>query len=257
MSLIEMRCFSKVLNMSTQVNLILPLPRDVKAEVQDLSVLYLLHGMGDDATSWLRKTAIERYALEHGIAVVMADGVLSCYENMAHGARYHDFIAEELPAIVQNNFPVSRMREKNFIAGCSMGGCGALKFILAHPEKWSRAGCFSASHLEYRPDSPRNQAMIYRAFDDKLEARDAEIEQDMHAANAGKLPLDVQLFWGETDILRPHAERCRDAFAALPEGSIHMNWEMLPGKHDWALWDSCIQRFLNALNLPKPEVQLF
>lgn len=257
MSVIEMRFFSKALNMYTDINIILPLPRDVNADVQNLPVLYLLHGMGDDATAWMRKTAIERYALEHGIAVVMPDGALSCYENMAHGARYHDFIAEELPALIENNFPVSADRERKFIAGCSMGGCGALKLALAHPEKWSRAGCFSASHLEYRPDSLRNQAMIQRAFGENLEARDAEIIRDMQAANAGSLPLDVQLYWGDADHLRAHAELCRNAFAALPEGSIHINWEMLPGRHDWALWDTCIRRYLEMLNLPKPEVQLF
>ena len=257
MSLFQMRCFSKTLNMATEISIILPLPRDVQAEASDLPVLYLLHGMGDDDTSWMRKTSIERYALEHRIAVVMPDGVLSCYENMVHGAHYRDYIAMELPQIIQTNFPVSRDRERNFIAGCSMGGCGALKLAMAYPEKWSRVGCFSASHLEYRPDSPRNQAMIRRAFGDQLQKRDAEIIQDIQSANAGSLPLNVQLYWGDHDILREHAQLCRDHFESLPEGSIHCEWKMLPGSHDWALWDACIRQYLLSLELPKPEVQLF
>ena len=117
MSVIEMRFFSECLNMFTNANIILPLPRDAKAKIDALPVLYLLHGMGDDATAWLRKTSVERYALSRGTAVIMPDGALSCYENMAHGARYRDYICRELPKLMQENFPLSTQREKNYIAG--------------------------------------------------------------------------------------------------------------------------------------------
>lgn len=256
MSVIQMRFFSEALNIFTSANVILPLPRDAKKEVRDLPVLTLLHGMGDGYSAWLRKTAIERYALEHGLAVVMPDGGLSCYENMVHGPRYRDYITKELPKFILDTFPVSSDREKNFIAGCSMGGFGALKLSLACPEKWSMIGCFSAAHFEYQPPSPRNQAMLARVYGGRIEEYDAQIAADALAVNAGELPLRIWHSCGDEDALKPNALKSREFFEALPDGAIDYHFEMLPGQHDWALWDESAHHFLQALNLPKPEVRL-
>jgi len=256
MSVIQMRFLSEELNMFTPVNVILPLPRDANAEVHDLPVLILLHGMGDGHSAWLRKTGIERYALEHGLAVVMPDGELSCYENMAHGHRYRDYITRELPKVIWNTFPVSADREKNFIAGCSMGGFGALKLGLACLEKWSVIGCFSAAHFEYQPSSPRNQTMLAQVYGNRVEEYDAQIAADALAANAGKRPLRIWHSCGDEDALKANAFKSRKFFESLPGGAIDYRFEMLPGRHDWALWDESARRFVESLNLPKPEVRL-
>lgn len=256
MSVIQMRFFSEALNIFTSANVILPLPRDAKKEVRDLPVLTLLHGMGDGYSAWLRKTAIERYALEHGMAVVMPDGELSCYENMVHGHRYRDYITLELPKLIQKTFPVSSDREKNFIAGCSMGGFGALKLGLACPEQWSIIGCFSAAHFEYQPPSPRNQAMLARVYGGQIDKYDAQITADALAVNAGELPLRIWHSCGDEDALKPNSLKSREFFEALPDGAIDYHFEMFPGQHDWALWDESARHFVRALNLPKPEVRL-
>ena len=63
-------------------------------------VLYLLHGLCDDDTIWLRRTSIERYAAPLGLAVVMPQVHRSFYADEAHGHRYWTFLSEELPALV-------------------------------------------------------------------------------------------------------------------------------------------------------------
>lgn len=257
MSVIRMHFFSETLGMCASANVILPLPRDIAAPVQDLPVLYLLHGMGDDYTSWLRKTAAERYALEHGIAIVTPDGALSCWEDMVHGRRYRSFITEELPKIIRSSFPVSRDREKIFIAGCSMGGFGALKLALANPDQYSRAGCFSAAHFENRHDTPRHNAMLQRVYGDRLDAFDAQIVQDAMNVNRGDLPLHIWHSWGDQDALQKNACITRNFFEGMEPGSIDYAWEMLPGRHDWALWDASLARFLETLPLNRGEAQLF
>ena len=257
MPLIRMSFFSEALDMSTWVNVILPQPRDVRAESRDLPALYLFHGMGDDHSSWLRKTAIERYALEAGLAVIMPDGGLSCYENMAHGQRYRDYMADELPRVMRATFPLSADREKNFIAGCSMGGFGALKLGFAEPEKWSAIGMLSAAHMEYRPDSPRVQSTLRRVYGGDIDGCDQRIARDVLRDNGSDLTLRVWHACGDQDRLRENALKSRAFFKSLPEGSIRYHFEELPGRHDWALWDAMAARFIQWLNLPKPEVHLF
>jgi len=257
MAFIQLDFLSKYLNMHTAVNIALPMPVDASAPMEDIPCLYLLHDAGEDMTSWQRNVPVERYANEFGVAVIMPDGGLSCYENMVHGAKYRDYICRELPMLIQATFPVCSDRENNFIAGCSMGGFGALKLGLAHPEKWSKIGCFSAAHFEYQPDMPRNKAMLKRVYGDRIADFDAQIAADALAANAANKHISIWHCCGDDDILKPNALKTRAFFEAMPEGSVHYRFEMLPGRHDWALWDAAFAHFLDTLNLEKPEVQLF
>src|SRR5215207_6531027 len=76
--------------------------------------LYLLHGLSDDHTIWMRRTSIERYAAAKNIAVVMPAVGRSFYQDMASGPRYWTFVSEELPALCEQFFPLSTAREENF-----------------------------------------------------------------------------------------------------------------------------------------------
>lgn len=257
MSLIQMSFFSKALNMYTGANVILPLPQDPSVPVRELPVLYLLHGMSDDCTAWQRKTAVERYALEHNLAVVMPNGGMSSWENMAHGGRYRDFVLDELPETMRGMFPLSAAREKNFIAGCSMGAFGALKLALARPEAYAAVGCFSGSHFEYRSENPINRAMLARVYDDgQIDAADARTAADARAAAAGNLPLRIYAACGDRDLLRENAEKSRDFLQSLG-GSLEVRFEMLPGRHDWMLWDESLRRFIEFLDLIPPQNPVF
>lgn len=252
MAVNHFRFYSEALGKYSCAHIILPLTRHGGVPRAPLPTLTLLHGMGDDESAWLRKTGVERYALEHGLAVVMPEGGLSCYENMVHGANYRDFIADELPRITRACFPLSAAREENFIAGCSMGGCGALKLALAEPEKWAAAGSFSGAHLEYRAVSPRIARILEQIYGDNLDARDAQIERDALRIHEPRLRL-----WqgcGEQDSLKDAVLASRDFLQRVP--GIDYHFEMIPGRHDWALWDELLRRFLRTLPLPEPEVTL-
>src|SRR3954451_5213569 len=133
MALVRCDFFSDVLELSTSMTVILPQSTSAQigmsgsAAVGDPPVLYLLHGLSDDDTSWLRRTSVERYAAALGLAVVMPQVHRSFYTDEAHGSRYWTFLSEELPALVSRFFRVSQERRDTFVAGLSMGGYGALK----------------------------------------------------------------------------------------------------------------------------------
>jgi len=116
MAFLECRFFSEVLGLSCSMNVILPQATTgqigMKGQVRAKKhpVLWRLHGMSDDHTTWARRTSIERYAAEKGLAVIMPAANLSWYQDMASGPRYGTFLKEELPAIAQSFFPISAAR---------------------------------------------------------------------------------------------------------------------------------------------------
>ena len=59
--------------------------------------------------------------------------------------KYKTFFTEELPLFIRNVFPVSREREKTFIAGFSMGGYGAWYLALSRPELYAKAASMSGA----------------------------------------------------------------------------------------------------------------
>ena len=134
MALIDLKFYSQMLGMQTEAYIIVPqrstvgeIGIDGKKDNKEYKTLYLLHGLSDDHSIWLRRTSIERYAADYGICVVMPCGGKSFYTDMKYGMKYFSYITEELPCVVEEFLKVSNKREDRCIAGLSMGGYGALK----------------------------------------------------------------------------------------------------------------------------------
>ena len=115
MALFAGSLYAESLGMNTGVTVSLPGER--RDRTGDMPVLYLLHGLSDDHTSWVRRTDIDRYAEEWGVAVIMPEVQRSFYCDMTNGPRYFTYIVDELPALCQRLFRVSARREDNFVAG--------------------------------------------------------------------------------------------------------------------------------------------
>ena len=89
MALLHVDYHSRVLRCDMQMDVILPeqtrgqIGMQGRGGSEKWKTLYLLHGMSDDHTIWQRRTSIERYAAEKGIAVVMPTTHLGWYTDMA------------------------------------------------------------------------------------------------------------------------------------------------------------------------------
>ena len=114
MALLTCDFFSEALERGTSMTVVLPQPTEEQIGVAEVSVegpppvLYLLHGLSDDHSAWLRFTSIERYAAARGLAVVMPAVDRSFYANEAHGHAYWDFVSDELPRVVAQFLQVSQ-----------------------------------------------------------------------------------------------------------------------------------------------------
>ncbi len=125
-------------------------------------VLYWLSGLTCNEQNFITKAGAQRYAAEHGIAIVCpdtsprgddvadADGYdlgqgAGFYVNATRAPwaahfRMHDYVVDELPALVEAHFPVTDARA---ISGHSMGGHGALVLALRNPGRYRSVSAFS------------------------------------------------------------------------------------------------------------------
>ncbi|CAE6933995.1 S-formylglutathione hydrolase/S-lactoylglutathione hydrolase [Pseudomonas marincola] len=129
-----------------------------------LPVLYWLSGLTCTDENFMQKAGAHRLAAELGLIIVapdtsprgegVADDANGAYdfglgagfylnatqEPWARHYRMHDYVVEELPALIEANFPVS---DKRGISGHSMGGHGALVCALRNPGRYQSLSAFS------------------------------------------------------------------------------------------------------------------
>lgn len=150
---------SKTLNCAMRFAIYLP-PQASNGE--KVPVLYWLSGLTCSDENFMQKAGAQRMAAELGIAIVAPDtsprgeGVANDEGyDLGQGAGFyvnatqapwnrhyqmHDYVVNELPAIIESSFPVSNKRA---ISGHSMGGHGALTIGLLNPERYSSMSAFS------------------------------------------------------------------------------------------------------------------
>lgn len=254
MSLLDCKFFSETLGMSSSVLVILPEETERQIGLQGNAghkgaghpTLFLLHGLSDDETIWLRRTSIERYVAPLGLAVVMPNVHRSFYVNQRYGLAYWDFVSAELPQKMREFFKLSPRREDTFVAGLSMGGFGATLLALKKPEQYAAAASLSGVYdllgpeIQLLPD--------YRlAFGDRegaAEYQPQKLAEELVAS--GKPRPALYLCCGTEDPLHAQNVKFHEELSAL---GLEHTFEVGPGSHNWEYWDRAIQAVLRWLPL--------
>ncbi|ELT97779.1 hypothetical protein CAPTEDRAFT_21698 [Capitella teleta] len=127
-------------------------------------VIYWLSGLTCTEQNFVTKAGAQRYAAQHGIAIVAPDTsprgcniegedesydfgsgagfyVDATQEKWKTNYRMYSYITKELPDIVNANFPV--LADKQSIMGHSMGGHGALTLFLKNPGMYQSVSAFA------------------------------------------------------------------------------------------------------------------
>lgn len=249
MALITIKFLAESLGMHTSIDVIIPQKRTngeigIKnnAKSEKYKTLLLLHGLSDDQTIWARRTSIERYATELGIAVVMPSGERSFYTDMKHGEAFYTYISQEVLQIAREYLPLSDKREDTFIAGNSMGGYGAIKIALKNPHKFSAAvGLSSVADVEkfMQVHSPFLRERIFGDGERVPEDEDLFCLAKAHEKDEQKPRL--YMIEGKQDFMYEENVRLQ---AFLKTLDYDFTYEEYEGAHDWTFWDTYIQKGL-------------
>lgn len=251
------------------------------------SVMYILHGLGDDYQSWLSKThikemldaAITENIIEETI-VIFPSGYSSWYADSEYMSMRSAFINDLFP-YVETNFRVIHDRSKRYIGGNSMGGHGALVLSLSKPDYFSKAFLFSPATTrlgEPPPDALRT--ILKLKYDSKPFTNTHKAISDAGKLVFSKYSLEelfgdpfVQELWdkysyheplksyvkqnneidyfitvGTKDLLTP-AEDTRALVENLKNNNIKCIYsEIKEEAHTWGFWDYSFKKALVFLS---------
>jgi Predicted esterase len=219
------------------------LPNNVKPPYK---TVYLLHGLENDHTTWMRLTSIERYANDRGLAIVMPNVERSFYTDMHHGRKFYTYVSQELIDYTRMILPLSTKREDTFIAGFSMGGYGAYKIAFRNYEKFgavaSMSGALdmgSGTLVEEMGDEMEliygDMSKFYGSDEDLFHLTDKLVEEK-------KLDLRIYQAIGTSDYLYSDNQRFKEM---IETKGFDYTYEESEGDHMWDYWDRTIPRVLD------------
>jgi putative tributyrin esterase len=265
MVLFEVNYFSNALGINTNLNVIIPQRKTNQIDDKDYEnynrdrypVIYLLHGLGNDESIWMRRTSIERYASKYGFAVVMPTTQLGGYRDNIYGPKYWTFISEELPSFCKEYFAnISDKKEDTFVAGASMGGYGAFKLALSRPERFKAAASLSGpldimneSNIErFKSKRPFWEGIFGKIEDLGESQNDLVYLADLILQNSEIKREEIPKLYswcGTEDFLYNCNLEFKEKIKAL---RIELDANYSKGEHNWTSWDKEIQNVLKFFN---------
>lgn len=154
-------------------------------------VLWYLSGLTCTHENAMTKAGAQTWAAEHGIAVVFPDTSPrgddvaddEAYD-LGKGAGFYvnatekpwaphfnmwDYVSEELPKLIERNFPIDLERQS--ITGHSMGGHGALTLAMNLPDRYASVSAFAPITNPTASDWGRKQLTAYLGMDEATWSR--------------------------------------------------------------------------------------
>lgn len=246
---------SAALNRDMQYRVIFPTRA---APGQKLQVVYLLHGSGGGFRDWSNYSDVARFA-ESGRLLVMPEGGSSYYSNAVDPPqdRYEDYIVNDLISDVESKFAVATGRSNRGIVGISMGGFGAVKLALRHPDLFVFAGGISPAI-----DVPRRAFSIKRLQQSRhfnsifgLSGSRTRLDNDPFVLIRTANPETVPFFFltcGEQEGLLPAN---REFAAQLAQHHFRFEFHTVRGGHDWNQWNVWLPTLYQSLSEHMPPAR--
>lgn len=260
MAIFQTTWFSNTLHRLTEMTVILPVevnksmpPQLQERDAGPLKTVMLLHGFSGTHSDWLYGSRIQQLAMKYHIAVLCPSGENGFYvDDEKRDALYEQYLCEVLE-FGRRVFPLSEKREDTAIGGLSMGGYGAMRNGLKHPELFGKIIALSSALITDRlaqnteqQESPMASAAYYDHVFGAPETipgsdRDPKYLAKRLKESGGALPRIFMACGTEDFLLAPN----NDFSAYLDSIGIGHDYRTGPGIHDWAFWDVYIEQALD------------
>lgn len=242
-----------------QYNVYLPAGYDTSD--QRYPVIYLLHGRGDDMSAWLNaKPALDELIAAGDIPPMIA--IMPDVPSLERASYYVDtdynggepveslFFNDLMPHVDATYRTIAR-REGRLIGGYSMGGYGAIRYSVEHPELF--AGALVLSPAVYTPLPPADSsAREFGAFGDGenpfVEAYYTSLTYPAQLERLAQSRHGLAMFIavGDDEYHNPNPEDALhdidmeahllyNRVVRLPNVSAELR--VYDGGHDWSVWE--------------------
>ncbi len=248
MAVFKCKFYSDALGQDNDLSIFIPSDNSVKNNIKEMDVLLLLHGKFGNSNDWLELSRIEKYATERNMVVIMPNAYNSYYTDLTDGQNFFQHVANEVPNFVQKMFGISTEREKNYVAGLSMGGYGAFKVALTYPERYcygiSLSGALDIHDAMLRIEGYGEVELLNKLATSPNAVIDSDKDLIRLAKNirinnliAPKLYIDcgIQDFLYNINL---------DMCDKLKEKGLDIYYTERPGEHNWEYWDYGIEKAL-------------
>lgn len=222
-------------------------------------VLYMLHGFLNPYYEWDRQTELSRHLAPYDLIVVLVQGDNAFYLDSAVAGskeQYQTYLNREVMPHVAARYRIITETHGRAIAGVSMGGYGAMLSMLKRPGAYAFAATFAgAVNFARETELQKNLAP---AFDPRSLGEETSPQRDavdvmklVETADPALMP-HIYIVSGTEDHL--HAENLR-FHEALQKRKIRHEMHIVPGGHEWVVWDEALPAMLARMAKVMPAMR--
>jgi S-formylglutathione hydrolase FrmB len=221
-------------------------------------VLYFLHdGYGDVKTLARRKVAEDALArMRDGrlpeFLIVAPEGSGSWFSDSHDGRRlYERFITEDLVRFIDERYRTLARKESRGITGISMGGYGAVKTALKHPDLYGSVSSLSGALIPFAWEEIQRYSFVARwtlkrVFGDKPDDNsldDNDVWRILWGRRFDTPPFPAELRAGNQDFYGLDLVAAQFG-SEMNERGVPTTVVLEPGGHDWSYWRRAMPEIL-------------
>ena len=217
-------------------------------------VLYLLHGLFGRYDDWVTRTNLAQYAKNYDVIIITPEGHDSWYTDSAGTPtdKYESYFINELIPDVDARFRTIKDRRARGVAGLSMGGFGALKYGLKHPEQFAFAASLSGA-LDPATRTDDNPGFAWDILRPSINvvfgprSSQTRITNDLHQIARGLSASQIAslpYLYFDCGLDDGFLATNRELADILLSKKIPHQFRQLPGGHTWGYWDQQVREIL-------------